>query len=108
MTESRERAYYRIRYPRQVRPRLAMSESMVPVIEIAEYGLRFETGGHQRPEVGDEVSGTLHLGDRWTLDIAGEVVWTLTDSAAIKLFEPIPFKVILDEQLYLRSRFAGR
>jgi len=103
-----ERSYYRIRYPRSAAPTFTVGEAATAVLDVAEYGISFRHDGLGHVEVGQRLMGRLKIDDRWALDLDGDVVWVREDLAAIRLREPIPFKVILDEQLLLRTRFQGR
>lgn len=103
-----ERSYYRIRYPRSASPTFTVGEAVTSVLDVAEYGISFDLEGLGPLQVGERLMGRLEIGDRWTLDLDGDVVWVRDGLAAIRLREPIPYKVILDEQLLLRTRFQGR
>lgn len=103
-----ERAYYRVRYPLAARPTFFVRDTITRVRDVAEYGISFGVEPLDGLEVGDHVTGRLKIADRHTLDIDGDVVWITDGLAAIRLREPIPYKVILDEQLHLRTRFSGR
>lgn len=105
---SSERTYYRIRYPLSARPTFIVGNRTTKVLDVAEYGISFQVEGLDDLEVGKQLVGRLEIEDRWTLDIDGDVVWINADLAAIRLREPIPYKVIIDEQLLLRTRFPGR
>lgn len=105
---SRERAYFRIRYPVSAQPTFFVKDAAAKVVDVAEYGISFRLKGVGPVEVGDRVTGRLRIADRHTLDLDGDVVWIADGLAAIRLREPIPYKVILDEQLHLRTRYSGR
>ena len=104
----RERTYYRVRYPLSALPTLVVGDPSTRVLDVAEYGISFRVEEFGDLEVGQRLVGRLEIDDRWTLDLDGDVVWINEDLAAIRLREPIPYKVILDEQLLLRTRFPGR
>lgn len=102
-----DRAYYRVRYPISARPTLHVSGTTTPVLDVAEYGISFWVEALHALGVGDRLAGRLQIGDRHTLDVEGRVVWIADGLAAIRLHEPIPYKVILEEQLHLRTRYSG-
>ncbi len=104
---SRERAYFRIRYPILARPRFVADEIQTEVLDVAEYGISFKIEAFDELAVGDPLSGTLHIADRHSLELEGHVVWVTGGLAAIRLVTPIPYKVIIDEQLLLRTRYSG-
>ncbi|HZD03929.1 MAG TPA: hypothetical protein VE173_03400 [Longimicrobiales bacterium] len=101
-----QRAYYRIRNPVGERPRLAVGGRSAEVLDVAEYRLSFVAGELGEVDEGQRLWGTLHIGDRWTVEVDGDVVRTREAHAAVRLRSPIPFKIILDEQLYLRAHYA--
>jgi hypothetical protein len=100
-----QRAYFRILYPLEERPELVVGEHTTEVVEVAEGGISFLVRPLGVVEVEQRLAGTLRLGARWTRQVEGEVVWVKAGRAAIKLDDPIPFKVILGEQLRLRGRY---
>lgn len=105
---SPERAYYRVRYPVTARPTFFVRDTKTGVLDVAEYGISFGVAPLAGLKIGDRLTGRVQIDDRHTLYVDGDVVWITDDLAAIRLREPIPYKVILDEQLYLRTRFSGR
>lgn len=105
---TRERTYYRIRYPLGALPTFYVEETSTRVLDVAEYGISFRVAPLGDLEVGQHLVGRLEIDDRWTLDVDGDVVWINEDLAAIRLRAPIPYKVIIDEQLLLRTRFPDR
>jgi hypothetical protein len=105
---TRERSYFRIRYPLPALSTFFVGDASTKVLDVAEYGISFRVEGLDSPELGQRLVGRLEVDDRWTLDIDGDVVWINEDLAAIRLREPIPYKVIIDEQLLLRARYSGR
>ena len=105
MRYSRQRAFYRVQYPTQERPTLLVGSVETPVFDVSEYGIRFAAHADLDLELGQRIDGVLRFRERATQGIQGEVVWIRNRAAALKLLEPIPFGVILDEQRYLRSRF---
>ena len=103
-----ERTYFRIRYPLTAPPTFTVGEVATTVLDVAEFGISFRVGGFAGVEVGQRLMGRLQIADRWDLDLDGDVVWVSGGLAAIRLRKPIPYKVIIDEQLLLRTRFQGR
>lgn len=103
-----ERAYFRIRYPLTARPNFFVEGVRTKVLDVAEYGISFQADPLPGLEEGRRLAGRLQIDDRHTLHIEGDVVWITEGLAAIRLLEPIPYKVILDEQLHLRTRYPGR
>ena len=108
MSERSQRAYYRIRYPIDDRPALEVGGESWEVVDVAEFGCGFLTRRGDGFHKGELVRGVLRIGDRHELPIEGMVVWRTDDHAALKFHRPIPFKVVLDEQRYLKSRYKLR
>lgn len=105
MRYSRQRAFYRVQYPTQERPTFLFDRVEVPVFDVSEYGIRFSTHPDVDLTLGQELEGLLRFRERATQKIHGEVVWIRNRTAGLKLSEPVPFSIILDEQRYLRSRY---
>lgn len=101
------REHYRIPYPFAARPLLVVGDQEFQVVDISEMGLRYDLGGQPRPRVGTEVRGTMHCKRGDEALIRGEVVRVQERHVAVKLDIPIPFRLILDEQRYLRDSHRG-
>ncbi|HEU4628484.1 MAG TPA: PilZ domain-containing protein [Gemmatimonadaceae bacterium] len=113
MDVENRRGYYRIHFPAEARPRLLLDSpgSVHPVgevIECSERGLRFAVPTRWLLPVGTSVSGRVLFLRGAEAHVAGTVIRMQQDEVALMLGrEGIPLSVILDEQRYLRSRYAS-
>lgn len=107
------RGFYRISFPEAVRPRLLLDSpgTVHPVCEVtecSERGVRFRVPARWLLPVGSNVSGTIRFGRGTDVHVSGTVTRMQRDEVALHLGrEGIPLAAILDEQRYLRTRFAG-
>jgi len=101
------REHYRIPYPVAARPILLVDDEEYPVIDIAEMGIRYDCGAHPRPAIGAVVRGTMHFKRSAEALIRGHVIRIQDRQVAVRLDVAIPFKLILDEQRYLRDSHRG-
>lgn len=102
MSQNR-RAYFRIGYPADTRPRIVFGASISEVLECSEGGIRFRTTV-ERPAPGTPLSGRIIMCHGGEFRFAGTVVWCDAESTALKLDRiPLPFLAILREQLFLRN-----
>lgn len=103
------RAYYRIEYPHAVRPEFspAGQTRAAPVVDCCERGFRFAaTSSAAEVAEGNTVAGELRFRDGETIPVRGVVVRVQEGEVAVHLDrEPIPFKRILREQMFLRRRY---
>jgi len=103
-----QRAFYRIQYPGPARPRLeTTSGSELEVFDCSESGLRYVLPpGTEPPALGTAIAGVVRFQTGAEVEVHGTVTRLHEDSVAVRLTrEAIPFRVILDEQQYLRRNF---
>ena len=96
------REFYRIPYPVAARPELVLEGRTYPVLDISEGGLRYDFGEEAPPALKTEVHGMLRFKQGNAEGVRGKVVRVVDTQAAIELSVSLPFKVILDEQRFLR------
>jgi hypothetical protein len=100
-----ERSHYRIKYPMRERPQLTLGERVHAVVDCSEFGIRYLAGRTALPEIGAEVEGRIRFGRGAEADITGTVVRVASDGIALRLKSPIPLRIIIDEQRYLRINY---
>ena len=102
-----ERSYYRIPYPPFESPRLVIGYHVCQVVDCSERGVRYLAPSHAVPEVGATIQGRLRFPRGAVVDVEGVVIRVATREVALRLVEPgVPFRVILQEQIYLRRMRA--
>ncbi len=107
MPRSYERSHYRIPYPFAEGPRLVVGFHVCKVLDCSERGLRFNALPHALPAAGSAVRGRLRFPRGAEIPIEGWVVRVDGTEVALRLAEPgVPFRVILQEQIYLRRMRA--
>ena len=105
------RGYYRIHFPKEVRPRLLLDapggvHTVCEVVEVSERGLRFEAPTQWLLPVGASVSGTLAFARGAEARVAGSVIRVQEHEVALLLNrQAIPLGVVLAEQRWLRASF---
>lgn len=105
MPPSSRRTLYRVVYPLDERPVLAVGRSTYEVIDCSELGLRFEVNGRPASSLGTSLGGVVQFRSGSTVEITGEVIRMRAGTIALALDAPgVPFSHILAEQRYLRSR----
>lgn len=103
-----ERTYYRIPYPTVESPRLVIGDQVLRVVDCSERGLRFLAPPHAVPELDARLQGRLRFARGAEVSVEGRVVRVYGRQVALRLHEPgIPFRVILQEQIYLRRLELG-
>jgi hypothetical protein len=102
-----ERAHFRIEYPTAARPRLLIQDVLHEVLDLSEQGIRWRVSDAVRPVPGDTISGVIRFRRGDTVSVRGVVLRVNGDEASAHLAEGVPYKVILDEQRFLRERFRG-
>lgn len=118
METDNQRQYHRIEYPRDVQPRLDLDRAdgepggafrvACDVVDCSERGVRVRLPVAVRLEIGAAITGTIRFSRGATVRISGTVVWAHGSEAAIRMERTggLPFRIIMDEQRYLRTRFA--
>ena len=107
MSYEHQRSFYRISYPGPARPVLAVGDRSFAVVDCSESGLRYElTARDPLPAPGTTIQGTVRFKRGQEVEIVGAVARHYGDTVALRLKgDGIPFRLILDEQQYLRRNF---
>ena len=103
MEDRLERAFYRVLYPRSLRPILLIGAERFSVVDASELGLRFIAIG-LGPSLGAAIIGRLALPETPPMEIEGIVVRRDDRYVALALAPGIPYRVILDQQRLLHQR----
>jgi hypothetical protein len=98
------RALYRVVYPLEERPTIAVGLSIFEVIDCSESGICYELSDQAAPAEGASVTGKLRFRSGERLEVTGEVIRASAGIVALALDPPLPFARILAEQRYLRAK----
>jgi c-di-GMP-binding flagellar brake protein YcgR len=101
------RAHYRILYPLAARPKLLIEGYTYEVLDISEGGLRYRTGPHAAPNIGESFRGTVRVRRGEMIHTHGNVVRHANGEVAARLVVGIPFQTIMEEQRYVFEQAAG-
>jgi hypothetical protein len=102
-----QRAYFRLRYPTNERPRLRAFGGATEATEISERGLRMMVTGLPATflVLGANIRATLTFADNESLEVDGIVYRFDKHEAIITLTKPIPTSRIMKEQRYLVQKY---
>jgi hypothetical protein len=93
-----KRAFIRLEYPPDKRPKFIVGNDETEVVNISERGLKF-INVSQIP-MGKFINGTIVLSKRISIKIKGTVVWSEGNTAGVLISGVIP-QDIMEEQLAL-------
>ena len=101
------RNYFRLEYPKDVRPRIKIADSSYPVINLCEGGVKFAIN-HKRDDVDakgeHEAVIVFHNSDE--TEVIGRVIRIDKDSVVLKLSEGVPLQQIMSEQRFLLNKYG--
>ncbi|MEP6571820.1 MAG: PilZ domain-containing protein [Gemmatimonadota bacterium] len=101
------REHYRIQYPTRARPVFEVGERRYPVADLSEGGMRIRQEAYPEPLLGETLQGTLKFAQGDTVEVRGRVLRIDEGNIALRLDAGVPFKIILDEQRFLRDHHRG-
>ena len=105
------REHYRVRYPSIAHPVFVPNDEQKihQVVDCSEKGFRFRpplTEDMRLPGVGEVTQGEIHFQSGRVARVSGVVVRIQDREVAVHLTEePIPFGVVVQEQIFLRRHF---
>ncbi|MFC1812968.1 PilZ domain-containing protein [Thermodesulfobacteriota bacterium] len=93
-----KRAFIRLEYPPEKRPKFIIGNDETEIINISERGLKFVN----TPEIpmGKFINGSIVLSKKISINIKGTVVWSEGNAAGVLISGVIP-QDIMEEQLAL-------
>ncbi|MFM2590192.1 PilZ domain-containing protein [Vibrio sp. TBV020] len=100
-----KRRYYRLKYPKRARPFVRFGDEMFQVTEVSEGGIRMVTNHFTSMYKGLTVKGLLNLNEENTVEIEGAVLRFDNDEVIIQLVKGPTFKIMVDEQRYIRTKY---
>ncbi len=94
------RKHFRLVYPPAYAPTIKISGHRFFIIDLSEQGIRFYNPFRIRmPE--DIFSGEVQLHEGPPIKVVGRVIRITPTDVALSLIRGVPYKTIMDEQLYL-------
>ena len=103
-----DRAHYRVTYPIAARPTLEWDGRPCVVLDVSEHGILFLPPDKTQTKLGAPVKGVLRFRSGRTATVDGTVVRFFDGQAGVQLNTDLPYRLIVDEQLYLQKRFPAR
>lgn len=105
--EAQRRAFFRLPYPHTERPSLRVDDTLYPVSEISEGGLRVVALDQSEVLAQQlDVQGTLHLVDA-KVDVHGRVLRQQGEEVVLVLSEGIPLSLMVSEQRRLIQKYPS-
>lgn len=100
------REHFRVAYPLAERPKLKMWEREHNVIDISEQGVKFRYDSSITVRSTKIIRATIRFHDGELVSIEGKVVRSGTNEAILVLSKGIPYKRIVEEQRYIKSKYG--
>jgi len=102
------RQFFRLRYPKNERPRAKVLGHDYWVCEISEQGTRILFTNSHPVSKGVTISGTIRFHDGEEIEIKGKVLRLEDDSELVaQLIKGPDLKRMTKEQLYIRKKYPG-
>jgi hypothetical protein len=98
MSEQR-REYFRLEYPDLFRPVLILSDRNFNVLDVSEYGMRFQAKDLSDFVLGKTLGANLVFKNKDTLSCDGKIIRLNSVEVAVNLITPIPLHKIRAEHL---------
>ena len=102
-----KRAYYRLRYPSSMRPRVRIDSVEYEVAELSERGMRIICGSNfdMKPET--PIRGEMRFSDEQTSEIVGAMMRREKDEVVFSVSSGVSYKRMLEEQLHIVHKFPS-
>ncbi|MDW6003215.1 PilZ domain-containing protein [Vibrio mangrovi] len=101
------RQYYRLRYPKGVRPAIRFENNMYHLTECSEKGIRILMPNATRLHQGYRVTGKVFLNDGSQVDIKGTILRFDKNEVIVKLSQGFSFKQMVAEQRLIRQKYPS-
>ncbi|MEI8131527.1 MAG: PilZ domain-containing protein [Leptolinea sp.] len=96
------RQYYRLLYPPELAPEVAIMGSTFRVLDISEKGLRFRKDFNSRLDTGQSIRGVLIFVDLSKIEFQGYILRVVNREAVVIFLKNLPYQKIMAEQLFLQ------
>ncbi|HET9237571.1 MAG TPA: PilZ domain-containing protein [Oligoflexus sp.] len=113
MTEKLEkpsRNYFRLEYPKEARPQIAIGNGKFPVINLSEKGVKFSFDAKRSAFVLDTenpLDATIIFQDHGRTQVTGRILRIDSDAVVLELTEGVPLQRIMTEQRVLLNKFGN-
>lgn len=113
MTEKSEkpsRNYFRLEYPKEARPLIAIGNGKFPVINLSEKGVKFSFDAKRSTFVLDTeqpLDATIIFQDSGRTQVTGKILRIDSDAVVLELSEGVPLQRIMTEQRVLLNKFGN-
>ncbi len=106
--QTQRRQYFRLRYPKNERPRAKLLGRDFWVCEISEYGTRILFTNSHPVSAGITITGSIRFHDGEEVEIQGKVL-RLEDNLELvaQLSKGPDLKRMTQEQIYIRKKYPG-
>jgi hypothetical protein len=98
---SERRAFIRIEYPAEKRPRFIVDDHEMEVINLSERGLKFIDDGQLYGTTGKMVRGKIKFTNEKTVTLSGQIVWTRNNEIGVILNGRIAFSIMKEQESHL-------
>lgn len=102
-----KREFFRLRYPRNERPRAKLLGRDFWVCEISEQGTRILFTNSHPVALGITISGTIRFHDGEMIEIKGQVLRLDDGELVAQLTQGPDLKRMTKEQIYIRKKYPG-
>ncbi|MDV7105371.1 PilZ domain-containing protein [Vibrio sp. TH_r3] len=105
--QSQRREYFRLRYPKNERPRAIILNRDFRVCEISEKGTRILFTNSHPVSRGVTIRGSIRFHDGTEIEIEGHVIRLDDNELVAQLTKGPDLKRMTTEQIYLRKKYPG-
>jgi len=108
MSQAQRREYFRVEYPATDRPVVVTRDARFSVIDISEYGVKFQSGISTDFPLGEELNVDIRFGDGEKIGLVGKIIRKGEEEIVVNLAVPIPLRKIRSEHIYLISNYYSK
>ena len=108
MPQPQRREYFRVEYPATDRPEVVTRDARFSVIDISEYGIKFQSGPSSEFPLGEALSVDIRFGDGEKIGLVGKIIRKDREEIVVNLDVPIPLRKIRSEHIYLISNYYSK
>ena len=107
MSEINSRQFFRVIYPKGVRPKATIGRKIFPIIDLSEGGMKiFSDNPTEEFKVRMEIEGVVAFADGSSLTFKGFILRIHKDFIVVRNKVGIPLKKILSEQRFLIKEYG--